>query len=567
VRSILPVSLLLIAAIALAVAPSARGGEPIVIERLATNEAPPDADAPLGWLGAPERRWTAAAEPGLIRVRDATWWRVRLPPSPGTDDLNAALVLRDVFDARLTAWVGDDPRPRRLDRFDRALSQPGSREHLVIAFEPGQRPEVVHLRIDFARRVPVGIAVEPLGPFLERDLGRVRFHTFAHAALLLFGFVAAIYALALRQHYMLLLSGWCLGATVYLLVMSGELYAVPGAEPLLPYAMRIASLAVNGATILAYAFMLRFLSLDGNHPTIARVIRVLLALTVPLLLWHATAVGSFAASQSINLVLLLLMVATTIGAIQRIRAGDENGWFYLATWAPVQLVMGARLVQFLGQHPTPPWLDWAFPAALAGASLILVLATARAARLAEIDLRVARERARTDPLTGLPNRAMLDASLARPVDTAAGRLCVLFVDLDHFKSINDRHGHDSGDQCLVAVAEILRRQAGADGLVARYGGEEFVVVFRGAACADAAARAEAIRNAIAETRLRLGPATVSLSASIGVASARPGESPTEVMRRADMALYRAKHEGRNRVVVDIGDDRPPLPVSEAPAPP
>jgi diguanylate cyclase (GGDEF)-like protein len=566
VRSIVsPLLWLALAATAL-VASTAPGAEPIV-ERLAGEETPPDPDAPLDWLAAPERRWTPAAEPRLIRVRDGLWWRIRVPADAGDADSHEALVLRDVFDARLTAWVGEDPRPRRLDRFDPALDQPGSREHLVIALEPGQRAAFVLLRIDFARRVPIAVGVEPLDRFLERDLGRVRFHTVAHAALLLFGFVAAIYALALRQHYMLLLSGWCLGAAVYLLVMSGEFHAVPGAEPLLPHAMRIASVAVNGATILAYAFMLRFLSLDGNHPTIARTIRVLLALTVPLLLWHAVSVGSFAASQSINAVLLLLMVATTIGAIQRIRAGDENGWFYLATWAPVQLVMGARLVQFLGQQPTPPWLDWAFPGALAGASLVLVLATARAARIAEIDLRVARARARTDPLTGLPNRALLDASLARPAETVGARLCVLFVDLDHFKSINDRYGHDAGDQCLVAVAEILRQQAGADGLVARYGGEEFVVVFRGAACADAVERAEAIRAEIAAMKVHLGPATVSLSTSIGVASARSGEPPTEVMRRADMALYRAKREGRNRVVVDSGDDGAPLPAAETPAPP
>jgi len=251
---------------------------------------------------------------------------------------------------------------------------------------------------------------------------------------------------------------------------------------------------------------------------------------------------------------LLLMLATTIGAILRIRAGDENGWFYLATWAPVQLVMGMRLVQFLGEQPTPPWLDWGFPLALAGASLILVLATARTARIAEIDLRVASERARTDPLTGLPNRALLDASLARPADRDAGSLCVLFVDLDHFKSINDRYGHDAGDQCLVAVAEILRQRAGADGLVARYGGEEFVVVFRGQSCAEASARAEAIRADIAATRVRLGPEMVSLSTSIGLASAHPGEPATDVLRRADMALYRAKHEGRNRVVADPSND-------------
>jgi len=240
VRSNLPISLLLLAVItvctaaAAAATVTARGGGLVVVERLGGSEAPPNADAPLEWLHAPERQWTAAAQPGLIRAPDATWWRIRLPPDVHDRSDRAVLVLRDVFDARLVAWIDGQPQPVRLDRFDEGLIQPGSREHLLIPLTPGLHPEVVHLRVDFARRVPIGVALEPLDDFLERDLDRVRFHTISHVALLLFGFVAAIYALALRRHHMLLLSGWCLGATIYLVVMSGELYAIPGAEPLLP---------------------------------------------------------------------------------------------------------------------------------------------------------------------------------------------------------------------------------------------------------------------------------------------------------------------------------------------
>jgi hypothetical protein len=113
VRSIVsPLLWLALAATAL-VASTAPGAE-LVVERLAGEETPPDPDAPLDWLAAPERRWTPAAEPGLIRVRDGLWWRIRVPADAGDADSHEALVLRDVFDARLTTWVGEDPRPRRL---------------------------------------------------------------------------------------------------------------------------------------------------------------------------------------------------------------------------------------------------------------------------------------------------------------------------------------------------------------------------------------------------------------------------------------------------------------------
>lgn len=517
--------------------------------------SPPAGVDPQRWLSAPEREWGNADASGRIQGRSARWWRLRPGAPPAGASGTPVLVFADVFDARMTAWVGNDPRPRRLDRYDPSIPQPGAHDWIKLPLDPAQPEAPVFVRVDFARGVPIGVRLAGLDDVLADEIVRVRFHTFVHSALLLFGLVAAIYAVALRQRYMLLLSGWCLGALVYLLVMSGEIAAMPGIEPLLPQAMRVASLAVNVSTILAYLFLLRFLGLNDHHPKLARLIRGLLWLTVPLLIWHALSIGSVVAAQSLNLALVLLMVATTAGALLRIRAGDENGWFYLATWAPVQLVMGARLFQFLTRQPTPAWLDHGFPLALAGASLILVLATARAARLAEIDLRVARERARTDPLTGLPNRARLDASLSEQPRTG-GRLAVLFVDLDHFKTINDRHGHDVGDHCLVTVAEVLRRIAGRFGVVARYGGEEFVVLLRDSATERATELAEELRRFIAEQPVDVRPDVIRVTASIGVAVSAPGESPSEVVRRADMALYRAKRNGRNRVEIDPGGSTP-----------
>jgi diguanylate cyclase (GGDEF)-like protein len=158
-----------------------------------------------------------------------------------------------------------------------------------------------------------------------------------------------------------------------------------------------------------------------------------------------------------------------------------------------------------------------------------------------------------DPLTGLHNRRYLDESLPREVTRCLRRklpLAVLMLDVDHFKSFNDNHGHAAGDALLGAVAQTLHANTRGEDLVCRYGGEEFTVVLVDAARADAMRRAEDIRAALGAVtvqhlRQTLGPCSVS----IGLAMLPDdGQTPASLLQAADAALYRAKHEGRNRVI-------------------
>lgn len=156
----------------------------------------------------------------------------------------------------------------------------------------------------------------------------------------------------------------------------------------------------------------------------------------------------------------------------------------------------------------------------------------------------------TDSLTGLANRFQIDSVLtgfADSDDDSNLPLSVLMVDVDHFKDINDRFGHPTGDQVLTAVAAQLRAGAGTVGTVGRWGGEEFIVLLPGVDHAAARDRAARLRHDIATHDFGLGR---PVTASIGVATA-DGAPPdtTEVLRRADSALYTAKHSGRNRVAV------------------
>jgi diguanylate cyclase (GGDEF)-like protein len=153
-----------------------------------------------------------------------------------------------------------------------------------------------------------------------------------------------------------------------------------------------------------------------------------------------------------------------------------------------------------------------------------------------------------DALTGLPNRAVFGDHLARSVDRAAGAgepLAVLGIDLDGFKAINDIHGHPAGDALLIEVAHRLRAVVGDDELVARLGGDEFAIVQQGGSQpAHAGLLSERIIGALGKP-FAIGSKIVRISASIGVAVfPADADNPGDLVRNADMALYRAKGEGR-----------------------
>lgn len=155
-----------------------------------------------------------------------------------------------------------------------------------------------------------------------------------------------------------------------------------------------------------------------------------------------------------------------------------------------------------------------------------------------------------DSLTGFYNRRRFESVLAEEMQKArAGRpLCVLMLDIDHFKAINDRHGHLVGDQALGSVAQLLRAHAPADAVIGRFGGEEFSMLLPDETLARAIAVGERLRMAIAARPLQLRDTPLAITISIGVAEcATPDSGSAALLAAADAQLYRAKQAGRNRV--------------------
>ena len=147
--------------------------------------------------------------------------------------------------------------------------------------------------------------------------------------------------------------------------------------------------------------------------------------------------------------------------------------------------------------------------------------------------------ARTDPLTGLANRRAFDDELVRRITDWHRRhagFCLVMIDVDHFKALNDRYGHLSGDQVLRGLGELLAGLSRPADLPARLGGEEFAVLLSAASCAQAGQIAEEILAAVASRPFPVEEATIHITVSLGLSMVQPGDGPLTLLRRADDAL-------------------------------
>lgn len=286
-----------------------------------------------------------------------------------------------------------------------------------------------------------------------------------------------------------------------------------------------------------------------------------------------------ATDRALNLLIILTLAVGALGIGIAAARGSRAVWFFLLGWFPPIFVLLLRLGRNFGIAPQNDVIDMATLAAAAIEAVLLSLANAdrfrqlrterdRAAeqeRLAIAERELLRNLAETDQLTNLMNRrgfsrrvqAMFDESGTAPVS-------LLLLDADHFKAINDRYGHNVGDEILARIGAVLTEVCQTHNAVpARLGGEEFGIVVGGLSWPELLAFAEAARHAIAEMPVvdLLGP-TSRVTVSVGVAE---GASPSERSYErlyvvADRRLYAAKLKGRNRVVPSAqgGGPRPPL---------
>lgn len=235
------------------------------------------------------------------------------------------------------------------------------------------------------------------------------------------------------------------------------------------------------------------------------------------------------------------------------RSGGTTGWFYILTL--VTLPVALLILSMFPGYNTPAnrvSIEEALFAMLLLGSAVYVADKFRAERSLRAGPHVELDPSMKDPLTGIANRRAMDTHGPVLVSQSygAGRpVSVIACDIDHFKQINDTHGHQAGDAALRQVASILASQVRQSDLVIRYGGEEFTIILSASALAPAMRLAERMRQSIEQQRVIHENRNFKVTASFGIATAFP-ENPvglTELIKQADNNLYTAKHDGRNCV--------------------
>lgn len=261
---------------------------------------------------------------------------------------------------------------------------------------------------------------------------------------------------------------------------------------------------------------------------------------------------SMAVALAFPYIMLFTVLMVVLGAMG-VRHGREQARIFLV--ASLASMAGA-FVTTLAVMGKIPFSALTFRAVEVGVMVeasIWALALGLRLRRDREDRVQALQLAEHDPLTGLFNRrGFLEHAL--PEHEAALRnarpLSLVLLDIDHFKDVNDRHGHDAGDRALAAVADRLRLLSRLDDIIARWGGEEFVLLLPDTSRDAAYAFAELLRADLAHMVVTLADgSTVSMTASLGVAGAHRVSKLDDLLRHADAALYAAKQAGRNRVII------------------
>ena len=297
-------------------------------------------------------------------------------------------------------------------------------------------------------------------------------------------------------------------------------------------------------------FARAFLELHRREPRMDRWLRVL-TWVGPLLLLLTILTGAYEASVWLAFVVLGLFICIMVGlGVQAVRRNQPAARFFLT--GAICSMVGTALTEF-SVWGFIPFSVWAYRGIELGMMLdatLLALALAEYVRTEVTQRRVAELAARIDPLTQLENRrGLTEAATALMAAAERGHqpLSLAVMDIDHFKQVNDRYGHVAGDLVIAEVAACVRHVTRINDHCARWGGEEFAILMPAADPHAAAEMAERVRQRVQEASIAGEFGVVRVTASFGVVQWRAGESLTDLVARADAALYQAKHLGRNRV--------------------
>lgn len=524
--------------------PAAEGAGSHGLSRLAVHEHPGASQAILE-----QADFETLAGADVIRGgrQGGEVWRLDLPAA----EAPRLLVLHAPHGAVVTLF-----RPGRVAErqsiFDSHLDPRWSRRALVFPLDA--EAGVVHLHVDRRGDWAMPLRVVDEADYVREDMGYLRVVASVQAAVATLFIVVLGFGLVLRERVYLLFAAYTGFQLLHTMTLTGEAFVVPG----LRWLANMGTPAVWLITVLSLVFSLLFLRefarLTVHVPRLARAVEWMAVATLGLVVVVLTPIDALRAWVPLigNPVVIAANVVLLVALLAAWWRGSRQAAIALLAWMPPLLANSAWYGMIATDSVAGQGLEYVRHAATVYLALTFTFALALRMRRLSRERDDAHVRAELDPLTGVYNRAGVQRELDLAMAEAEGKqrdLSVVYLDLDHFKRVNDRFGHPFGDACLRALVMVVAGELRQGDVIGRIGGEEFVVILRGAGAHHAELIAECIRRAVEQRMVLVQGRPVGLTVSVGATQYCPGLDTAEsVLARADAGLYSAKRGGRNRVV-------------------
>lgn len=440
-----------------------------------------------------------------------------------------------------------------INDFSAAIHGHGRLAWRMPSTQPASTPILLRLEPGEAMAAPMRFGILPWNEYLQQDAQWLVFASASFAVMLAMVLMALFFSLVLRDVTYAWYGGYIVCYALIQGIQTGFVFHPLEWQWMADRIWLVGSAAVALSVAFASLFMMRFCNLQ-EHARLLRVPIMALAVgMIQLVLMRCSGIPLLieVAQDLLNPLLMIGAVLLLVAAIVAAARGSRQAWFFLAGWTPLLLLTASTSAQVNGALPR---LDWLNDASLAGGAfeaVVLSLGLAdRALRLRQ-DRDVVQVLADHDPLThALNRRAWTDRASAMLASGPSRPIALLFLDLDHFKLLNDRYGHNTGDRALIAVATALGTELRPNDLFGRYGGEEFVAMLDGLDEQEAMQVATRLCRRVHRLEIPVRNDEQLLSISIGVAMRQRGDELEALVDRADQAMYRAKLHGRNRVSLD-----------------